>query len=116
MNLSQKFVVMRERERKHLESPRFLMKPQVSTKLFSLLPTLFQHLHFSSLASFSSVGAYRIHINMAPEFNFEDSAGNLADTKRPDCFIESDKKSYPRIVVEVGYSETFDELIKAAHR
>jgi hypothetical protein len=55
-------------------------------------------------------------INMATVFNFKDSAGKRADTKRPDCFIKSDQKSQPQIVVEVGYSETFKKLVEDAHR
>lgn len=42
--------------------------------------------------------------------------GKITDTKRPDCFIQRRRKSYPRIVVEVGYSETFNKLIEDAHR
>jgi hypothetical protein len=53
---------------------------------------------------------------MAAVFNFKDSAGKRADTKRLDCFIKSDQKSCPRIVVEVGYSETFEKLVEDAHR
>ena len=59
---------------------------------------------------------FHMIINIAAEFNFMDSAGKITDTKRPDCFIENDQKSYPRIVVEVGYSETFNKLIEDAHR
>ena len=55
-------------------------------------------------------------INMAVEFKFTDSVGKITDTKRPDCFIKRHRKPCPRIVVEVGYSETFDKLIEDARR
>src|SRR4051812_31543716 len=51
-------------------------------------------------------------INIVAEFEFED----ITDTKRPDCFIKKRGEEYPRIVVEVGYAETFEKLIEDAHR
>lgn len=57
-----------------------------------------------------------IIINMAAEFNFEVSEGNITNTKRPDCFVKSKQKSHPRMVIEVEYAETFKKLVEDAHR
>jgi hypothetical protein len=50
------------------------------------------------------------------EFEFEDSKRNITDTKRSDCFIQKRGEEYPRIVVEVGYAETFEKPVEDTRR